>query len=162
MFQSKCKITKRKSSTSSDPPPSGNMSDFEVDIPDEDYNEVSEAESVGPTNKTHQKKFIKTTSSADAKKKGKTPKHLKFNQVEQEGLRDWLFENPIIWDKGDPDYKDNNKRDKVYRLKAVSLSIEPKNLRTWYGGDSHEIRYGHREEVRRRGKSAAFCRAVDC
>ena len=61
MPKSKSKITQRKSSTSPHPAPSENMSDsedLEVDIPGEDYDEVSEAELISIAS------FCKMSSSA--------------------------------------------------------------------------------------------------
>ena len=71
-------------------------------LPDEDDGDFSGEESVAPqqSHKTHKK--VQTTTTDDTKKKGKTPKRLKFIQAEQEILRDWLYENSIIWDKMTP------------------------------------------------------------
>ncbi|KAL8577377.1 hypothetical protein ACOMHN_038281 [Nucella lapillus] len=130
--------TKTKISTFRHPPQEEMSDQLEMDLLDEDDSDVSEEESVAPSQSqnAHKKKYkkVKTTPTNDTKKKGKTPKRLKFTQAEQEALRDWLCENPIIWDKGDADYKDNDKRDKVYRVKAASLDIDPKGLKTWYEG----------------------------
>ena len=74
-------------------------------LPDEDDGDFSEEESVAPpqSHKTHKKvKKVQTTTTDDTKKKGKTPKRLKITQAEQEILRDWLYENSIIWDKMTP------------------------------------------------------------
>ncbi|KAL8586579.1 hypothetical protein ACOMHN_053932 [Nucella lapillus] len=130
--------TKTKISTFRHPPQEEMSDQLEMDLLDEDDSDVSEEESVAPSQSqnAHKKKYkkVKTTPTNYTKKKGKTPKRLKFTQAEQGALRDWLYENPIIWDKGDADYKDNDKRDKVYRVKAASLDIDPKGLKTWYDG----------------------------
>ena len=57
----------------------------------------------------------------------------KLTPEEESMVAEWIRTNPCIYDKGDPEHKDRDKRARLFQEKAEELGeLQAKDLQTWY------------------------------
>ena len=89
----------------------------------------AESEDEGPVDSPS--KSTTTTSTQDKKRKRR--QNLVLEEDMEEDIIEWLLQNPILYAKGMKEYKDTQKKQRMWEKKAKELNLESaKILQTWY------------------------------
>ena len=73
------------------------------------------------------------------------PMSHKLTPEEELTVVEWIRANPCIYDKGDPEHKDREKRARLFQEKAEELGeLQARDLQGWYVGEYGPQRcWGH-------------------
>lgn len=72
------------------------------------------------------------TAAARKKRKNKPYYYSTLTEAQKEEVIDWLKDNPSIYAKRLTDYKDSQKKEKLWEDKAADMGVEVADLKTFY------------------------------
>ncbi|KAL8608227.1 hypothetical protein ACOMHN_016682 [Nucella lapillus] len=72
------------------------------------------------------------TAAARKKRKNKPYYYTTLTEAQKEEVIDWLKDNPSIYAKRLTDYKDSQKKEKLWEDKAADMGVEVADLKTFY------------------------------
>ena len=102
--------------------------------------DLIEASQVTATQEQSSQQEGASGSQPPVEKRKKKKKPLTLNSEQEEDFINWLKEHPELYDKGKKEYRDVEKKNKLWEDKAAAMEVNVSDLRTWF--DSMRTRYG--------------------